>query len=201
LSHDRKIDTQSSNLEDFLEGIIFLDLWQDKMFLGQEFLTWLYLTSERDNHTFELPNGQIIEAFFENKLFLSYGQGKNKRSVAITTPEEPQDPDWDEAYTALTNNKRVTKGTLRIKSENREWRLTLPHDTLSPQGIKLATVKDSAENDDLGKAGKFLDRVALASELIGIIQDLFGIFIVQRLSDSWENEDIPGIKEYISSRK
>jgi recombination associated protein RdgC len=188
-------------LEELLEGMIFLDLWQDKMFLGQEFLTWLYLTSERDEHIFELENGMQVEAWFENSLQLTYGQGPNKRSVSITTPEDPRDPDWDEAYTALGNNKKVTKGTLKIKCEDRQFRLTLPHDTLSPQGLKFSTVKDTTESDDLGKAGKFLERIATTADLFSILEGLFNLFLSQRLTEAWEEEELPRLKEYLSKRK
>ncbi|MDR2349813.1 MAG: hypothetical protein LBF41_04190 [Deltaproteobacteria bacterium] len=196
----KKTESRGAGLEEYLEGTVFLDLWRDKMFLGQEFLTWLYLTSEKNNHFFELPGGDGVEAFFENRLTLSHGRGNNRRSVAITTTEEPRDPDWDEAYTAIGNNKRVIKGTLRVKAENREWRLTLPHDTLSPQGVKLSAVKDPAETDDLGKAGKFLDKIALTAELVSIVDELFSLFLSRRLSETWLTEDVPRLKEYLSSR-
>jgi recombination associated protein RdgC len=201
MSREKKTSQAAPTVDALLEGVILLDLWQDKMFIGQEFLTWLYLVSEKDNHHFELENGQILEAWFENSLQLSYGQGNNKRSVSITTPEEPRDTDWDEAYTAIGNNKRVIKGTLRIKTQDREWRLSLPHDTLSPQNLKLTAVKDSAENDDLGKAGKFLDRLGLTAELIEVLEGLFSSFLTQRLSSSWDNEELPRLKDYLSARK
>ena len=201
MSREKNRSTENMTVEECLEGVVFLDLWQEKMFLGQEFLTWLYLTSELDNHSFELPDGRSVEAFFENKLFLSYGQGQNKRSVAITTTDEPRDGDWDEAYTAIGNNKRITKGTLRVKVDNREFRLTLPHDTLSPQAVKLSAVKDQAESDDLGKAGKFLEKVGLTAELTDVIDGLFAIFLNQRLSSSWETDDLPRLQKHLSSRK
>jgi recombination associated protein RdgC len=201
LSRERNKSQEGPTVEECLEGVIFLDLWQEKMFLGQEFLTWLYLTSELNNHSFELPDGRLVEAFFENKLFLSYGQGQNKRSVAITTPEDPKSADWDEAYTAINNNKRITKGALRIKSDNREWRVTLPHDTLAPQSVKLSAVKEQGESDDLGKAGKFLERIGLAAELLDVIQGLFESFITLRLSSSWDTDEVPRLQKHLSTRK
>jgi recombination associated protein RdgC len=201
LSSGRNKSAENPTVEECLDGMIFVDLWQEKMFLGQEFLTWLYLASELNNHKFELPDGRIVEAFFENKLFLSYGQGANRRSVAITTPEDPKATDWDEAYAAITNNKRITKGALRVKADNREWRVTLPHDTLSPQSVKLSTVKEQGESDDLGKAGKFLERVGLTAELLDLIQGLFESFLNLRLSDSWESHELPRLQKHLSSRK
>jgi recombination associated protein RdgC len=183
------------------ENMDFLELWNDKMFLGEEFLTWLYLASESGGGTVRLPSGDMVELFFENSLKLSSGQGPSKRSVAITTPVEPADADWDEAYSALGNNKKVTRGTLRIKSEGREWRLSLPSDSLSPQGVKLASVKDSAESDDLGQAGAFLDRVGLLSELLDILEALLETFLKIRLSTGWETDELPRLEKHIAARR
>ncbi|MDR1081156.1 MAG: hypothetical protein LBQ79_09420 [Deltaproteobacteria bacterium] len=189
------------SLAGIFEGIDFLDLWNDKMFLGEEFLTWLYLASESGGGTVRLPSGDAVELFFENSLKLSSGQGPSRRSVAITTPVEPADTDWDEAYSALGNNKKVTRGTLRIKSDGREWRLSLPSDSVSPQGVKLAAVKDSAETDDLGQAGVFLDRVGLLSELLDILEALLEAFLKIRLSPGWETDELPRLEKHIAARR
>jgi recombination associated protein RdgC len=198
----KEIEEGPPTLEDFLSGVDFLDLWNNKLFLGQEFLTWLYLATELNGREMELPDGQVVEVFFENRLQLSLGQGNNKRSVSITTPEEPMEADWDEAYKAIENHKKVTKGTLRIKRGPDEWRLTLPHDTLSPQGIKSTASKEREQvADDLGAAGKFLERAALTSELLHILEDLFRLFLTVRLSTEWEAEELSRLKEHLSSRK
>jgi recombination associated protein RdgC len=184
-----------------MDAIDFLDLWNDKMFLGEEFLTWLYLTSESENGSLDIPGADGVELFFETSLKLSSGQGPSKRSVSITTPAEPAEPDWDEAYAALENSKKVTRGTLRVKSAGREWRLSLPSDSVSPQSIKLTAVKDSAENDDVGRAGMFLDRVGLISELLGILESLFAAFLKIRVSPAWETDEVPRLEKHISSRR
>jgi recombination associated protein RdgC len=201
LAKGKKTGGKDASLAGIFEGVDFLDLWNDKMFLGEEFLTWLYLASESGGGAVRLPGGDAVELFFENSLKLSSGQGPSKRSVAITTPVEPADPDWDEAYAALGNNKKVTRGTLRIKSEGREWRLSLPSDTVSPQGVKLAAVKDAAETDDLGQAGLFLDRVGLMSELLDILEALFASFLAIRLSPAWETDELPRLEKHIAARR
>jgi hypothetical protein len=184
-----------------MEGRDFLELWTGKMFLGEEFLTWLYLASESAGGTVRLPSGEAVELSFANSLRLSVGQGPAKRSIAITTPEEPADPDWDEAYTALVNRKKITRGTLRVRSEGREWRLSLPSDSISPQGVKLTAVKDAAESDSTGQAGLFLDRVGLLAELLDILEALFSSFLQIRLSPAWETEELPRLEKHIASRR
>lgn len=42
------------------ETATFLDLWLDKLFLGQEFLTWLWMKSEANGHYFDIkPLGKV----------------------------------------------------------------------------------------------------------------------------------------------
>ncbi|MDR1038767.1 MAG: hypothetical protein LBR80_01105 [Deltaproteobacteria bacterium] len=201
MSSGKKAQGKDGSIAGIMEGIDFLDLWTDKMFLGEEFLTWLYLASESGGGTVRLPSGDKVELFFENSLKLSSGQGPSKRSVAITTPLEPSDPDWDEAYAAIGNNKKVTRGTLRVKSEGREWRLSLPSDSCTPQGVKLAAVKDAADTDDLGLAGLFLDRVGLLSELLDILEALFESFLKIRISPAWETDELPRLEKHIAARR
>ncbi|MDR1164695.1 MAG: hypothetical protein LBO66_02270 [Deltaproteobacteria bacterium] len=193
---------EGASLEECLQGIDFLDLWNEKIFLGQEFLTWLWLLSEREGHEISLPNGESVEIFFEKKLELTLGQGGNKRKISITTPEETRDPDWDEAYIAVGNHKKISKGSLRVKYREREWRLSLPHDTLAPQGLKIAAQpKDPAESDDLSLIGKFMDNVALTAELLNNLESLLALFLARRLSTEWETEDLPLLESWLSSRK
>jgi recombination associated protein RdgC len=201
LPSGKKGSGRDGSLSGILEGVDFLDLWNDKMFLGEEFLTWLYLASEAEGGTLRLPSGEAVELFFESSLKLSAGQGPSKRSVAITTPPEPSDPDWGEAYAALENRKKVTRGTIRVKSDGREWRMSLPSDSLSPQGVKLSAVKDAAESDDLGQAGLLLDRVGLVAELLDIVEALFAAFLEIRLSTAWETDELPRMERHIAARR
>jgi hypothetical protein len=185
---------------EILETYDFLELWSEKLFLGQEFLTWLWLTSEENGRVLKLEKNQEIEVFFENNLQLTLGKGQNKRAVSITTPSEPTELDWKEAYMALNQNKRVTRGTLRIKTDNSEWSLTLPHDTLNPQGIKIAEVKEPEDTEDLGREGAFLDRLSRLTELIGVLDALFFTFIKVRVSPDWESSELKRLQDFLATQ-
>jgi hypothetical protein len=186
---------------EILENYDFLELWSGKLFLGQEFLTWLWLSTEMNGRLLKLQNGEEIEVFFEKSLRLSLGQGQNKRVVTITTPSEPTEMDWKEAYTSLSQNKRISKGSLRVKTDTSEWELTLPCDTLSPQGVKITEVRESEDLDDLGREGSFLDRLSRLTELMNVMDSLFSTFINLRLSDEWDAEELPRLQDFLSSQK
>jgi recombination associated protein RdgC len=178
----------------------FFELWQEKLFLGQEFLTWLWLSSEVDSR-FELPGGLIVEAWFEKSLRLESGFGASKRSVACQCPEDVEDQGggrpWAEAFAAVMERKKMSSGRLRIKNDNREWLLNLPADTLTPTSIKLVSGANFAEDDESGPAGQLLDRAAVTLELLNAVEALFAQFLKLRLSADWTTKEVPRLQGWL----
>ncbi|MDR2301256.1 MAG: hypothetical protein LBF38_04370 [Deltaproteobacteria bacterium] len=177
----------------------YVQLWQEKIFLGEEFLTWLWLCSEVDNN-FVTQKGDNYEVWFENSLRLESGQGPTKRSVTCQNSNKDGSFEWAEAFTAVKMNKKVINARLRVRFEEREWSLTLPSDTLSPKSIKLlAGVDFKDENDAMAtQAGTLIDRVVYFMELTQIIETLLGMFLKIRLSPDWAKEELPRLKGWIS---
>lgn len=193
---------EAPSAAEFLEGVDFLELWTDKLFLGREFLTWLFLRSEESGRVMRLPGGAEVEVWFESRLELALGSGPLRKSVSVATPEDPFEGDWREAFAAAAAGKMVTRGALRVKSGSAEWRLALVHDALSPQGVKFSP---GAEEDGAGGGpdalGKMLGRLASAAELAAVLDGLFQSFITLRLSPEWEAEELSGIRRFLEARK
>jgi hypothetical protein len=177
----------------------FLELWKEKIFLGQEFLTWLWLCSEIDNK-FSTDEHPMIEVWFENSLKLESGHGPSKKSVTCQNSDSENGTEWAEAFTAVMKNKKVINARLRIRNEEFEWALTLPSDTLSPKSIKLISGGDIKQEEDtkLSLTGSLLDRITFFLELSNIIEDLLGLFLEIRLSPEWESEEIPRLRGWIA---
>ena len=168
----------------------FLDLWREKVFLGREFLTWLWLTSEIHGNLLKLkPQGEV-ELWFEDRLTLESGEGAGRKTVVCRDPEAK----WIEALTALREGKQITRGRLRICTENKEWRLTLNSDTLTPQAVNFIKGLPE-ESDDL-----FLERAALLSDLVGLIESLCRLFLERRLTEAWADEERPALNKWLSER-
>ena len=187
-----------ANKREAIEDRDFLDLWQDTLFIGQEFLTWLWLASEVDNR-FELKDGLSVEVWFENSLRLESGHGDTRRQLTCQTAKETSSHEWAEAFMAVMLAKKVNSGRVRIKTEEREWSMTIPADTLSPKSIKMPPAPDPADASDpsTALAGQFLDRVALLSELTGIVEALLAHFLELRLSPRWTGEELPRLRGWL----
>lgn len=175
----------------------FFDLWQDTRFIGEEFLTWLWLASEVDSH-FKLKDDLDVEVWFENSLKLESGSGKSRRQVTFQTAKETASHEWAEAFMAVMLAKKVHSGKLKVKTAGGEWSLVLPADSLCPKSIKVPPIADPGPGEaDRGMIGQLLDRVVLLSELSAIIDALLAHFLELRLSPSWKTEELPRLRGWL----
>jgi hypothetical protein len=178
------------------ENVDFYDLWQETMFLGQDFLTWLWLSSEIDTR-FPGPEGVEIEVRFERKLILERGFGQDRGQVACQTP----DRDWTEAFSALGVEKKVVKARLALLTMEFECALTLSADTLAPQSLKLAVGRDlPGEAGRASQIGRFLGQVTLMSSVNAIVDYLYRHFLEIRLSDDWSAKELPRLRKFLEPR-
>jgi len=171
----------------------FLDIWREKIFLGREFLTWLWITSEIHGNLLNLGPQGSVELWFENRLTLESGEGAGRKTVVCRDPEAK----WAEAFTAIREGKQVTRGRLLLRTEDKEWGLTLNADTLTPQAVSFP--KGLVEAEDQA-ADLFLERTALLGELVGLIEALCRQFLERRLSGDWAIEELPRLNKWLAGR-
>ena len=58
-----------------------VDLIQEKRFLGQEFLAWLWYKSEERGGSVELPGIGDVMVVFEKHMLLEFGEGESNEKV------------------------------------------------------------------------------------------------------------------------
>lgn len=187
-----------------LEPAAFLDMWQDKYFLGQEFLTWLWIYSEINGNLLNIKPQGDIELWFESRLQLESGEGGDKKSVTCQVPTAGRSEvsyEWAEALTALRRSKKLTRARLKISVDSKEWSLSLAADTLTPQGVKFPKTFTEGEEEEDSAAGQFLERVALLNELISIINSLLKQFLEIRLSSEWEMTELPRLNKWLGDQR
>lgn len=175
------------------EPAVFLDLWREKIFLGREFLTWLWIVSEIESHLLNLKPQGAVELWFENRLTLESGEGSGRKVVICQDPEAK----WAEALTAVREGKKIARGRLKIRVAEKEWSLTLNADTLAPQAVKFPPSPEDGEQDG---PGLFLERAALLAELIGLIESLCRRFLELRLTEAWAAAELPRLNKWLSGR-
>jgi len=190
-----------------VEPAAFLDLWEEKYFLGPEFLTWLWINSEINGNLLNIKQKAInglapeyfpsaVELWFESRLTLESGEGTDKKSVTCQTPGA----EWAEAHTALRQGKKLTRGRLKIRVEEKEWGLTLSADTLTPQAVKFPKTFTEGEEEEDSEVGRFMERVALLNELTAILESLYAQFLELRLSPDWEMSELPRLNRWLEAQ-
>jgi len=173
-----------------------IDLMREKSFLGQEFLTWLWYQSEINSGLIDLNEFGPVEVWIEDRLVLETGTTGLRETVIC----QGRNLDLAEARTALREGKKVTQARLRLKSQDHEWRLTVKAEGLEMTGVRAPKTLDPEAEETGSEAGQVLDRLAVIRELIMIMDALYTRFLAARLTESWEQTELPGIRRWLRSR-
>lgn len=164
-----------------------VDLIQEKRFLGQEFLTWLWFKSEERGGTVDVPEHGGITVVFEKHMLLEYGEADyNERLVCSGLQTELK-----EARTGLRTGKKLEQARVQIIKQDYEFNVTLGATLFEFRNVRLPkTATSTYENSmtDEETEGMILERIFLFDELTRIVHDLFRLFLNTRLSDSWAEE-------------
>lgn len=172
----------------------FIELAKEKKFIGQEFLTWLWLTSEINSSLINLGNGQVAQVWFEERLVLDSGSGDLLESLSLTG----RNMGLAEARTGLRAGKKVALARLRLVREDHETILTMKAETLEISGLKLPKGIDPI--DDEGGPATLLERVSLLEECIEVLDQLFARFLEIRLSHEWVDTELPTFKKWLKRK-
>ncbi|MFH1033701.1 MAG: hypothetical protein V1806_04275 [Pseudomonadota bacterium] len=147
-------------------------LLHEKMFLGQEFLTWLWFVSEEEN---SVPVGSgAVGVLLGDRLVASPAQGQEGTRVSVAGREAS----LAEARQALRRGKLLESLRLGLMVEGEEYWLSLDAITLTVKSMRLpATEHKGAE----GLEGLILERVAMIEAAQSALDGLFQRFLDLRM--------------------
>lgn len=173
-----------------------LDLIEEKRFLGQEFLIWLWCMSEERGGSIDLPSRGTIPVVFEKHMLLECGAGPECEKLVCRGLMT----ELKEARAGLALGKRPEQARLKIGSDEREYSFTLTAATLEFRSMKLPATAgaDDGGNERDGLEGQILERIALLEEGIDLVNELFRLFIQLRISERWPAE-LVRLRRWISS--
>lgn len=164
-----------------------VDLIAEKRFLGQEFLTWLWWKSEERGGSIELAGDGDITVVFEKHMVLESGEGESSEKIVCTGLQA----ELQEARTGLKMGKKLEQARILIGHGNYEYSLTLSGALMEFKNVRLP--KTEASEGDKGDnpeevEGMILERVYLLEEIIRLVNELFKMFLVIRVSSGWSEE-------------
>lgn len=172
-----------------------VDLIQEKKFLGQEFLAWLWYKSEERGGSVELPGIGDILVVFEKHMLLEFGEGDASEKVICRGLQT----ELKEARAGLLMGKKPEQARIRLARGDFEYNVTMTASTMEFRNVRLPkTVSESDEGDDAeSMEGRILERVSLFEQLLELVNELFRMYIEVRASDSWPDE-LARIRQWVN---
>ena len=171
-----------------------VDLIEEKKFLGQEVLAWLWYKSEERGGAVDIPGTGDVLVVFEKHMLLEFGEGESSEKVICRGLQT----ELKEARAGLMMGKKPEQARIRIARGDYEFNVTMTAATLEFRNIRLPkTVASTDEGDDPeSMEGRILDRISLFEELSSLINDLFRMFISLRASDEWP-EELQKVRQWV----
>jgi len=175
-----------------------VDLIQEKRFIGQEFLAWLWYKAEERGGSVEVPGLGDILVIFEKHMLLEFGEGENTEKVICRGLQT----ELREARAGLALGKKPEQARLRIGWGEYEFGVTISAATFEFRNIRLPRTVDAADERDDPDAleGRILERIGLFEQLNTLIGELFRMFINTRASDQWP-EELNRIRQWIGQAR
>ncbi|GAB4339927.1 MAG: hypothetical protein Kow0089_13200 [Desulfobulbaceae bacterium] len=171
-----------------------VDLIQEKRFLGQEFLAWLWFKSEERGGAVEVPGMGDVLVVFEKHMLLEFGEGEASEKVICRGLQT----ELKEARAGLLMGKKPEQARIRFTRGDYEFNVTLTAATMEFRNVRLPkTVAAADEGDDPESLeGRLLERISLFEELARLVNDLFRMFIAVRTSELW-SEELARIRSWV----
>jgi len=158
-----------------------LEMLNQKMFLGQEFLTWLWYLAEQEQPV-DLGEGRSVMVYLGEFLQLGPAQGAEGSRVTVRGREVS----LAEAREGLRRGKLVEAIRVGLDLDEDEYWLTIKAPGLEVSSLKLPSV-DQGEGPE-ARDDLLLERVFLIDSVLGALEGLFGIFLQGRLADQGGGE-------------
>jgi hypothetical protein len=190
----------------------------DKLFLGPEFLTWLYFTLFDEGFEMALPDafppgagsdapdGGIVRFAIGKRVTLK-PQDLSGPKVALSGPGLDNN---GEVLQAVRRGALVESLSLDLAILNRVYAFTLNAADGSLSGVKLPDLFSEPEEQGLdGETPKqkrprlpfdaVLElRMSCLDELERVIDALFARFVTRRVARAWQTEDVRAIKKRVA---
>ena len=155
---------------------------------GREFLTWLFWRTDSEGGKFTLPKSGDVHLWVEDRMLFKDATEK-PASCALGGGDPARAP---EARASLFGGKRLSRVKLGLKRGEREWSFTLDGETLDLTGLKLPALLTEQEDEVL------FERLALLEEAAFVVDELFGQWAKERLSDGWEKDQAAAIGRWVT---
>lgn len=164
------------------------ELTDDRGFVAEEFLTWLWWSCEAKGGRFLLPGGGEVSMAIEDQLTLRGDhEGDTEDLFRGGIPTRSR-----EAGTALAIGKRLAKAKIVLASSAQEWTLTF-----DATNYRFSSVRVPRPDDDDDRT---LATFKGFEDVADSMDALFGSFLAQRLAPAFAKETLPQMRKWIATK-
>jgi hypothetical protein len=158
-------------------------------FLGNEFLLWLWFLVENESDTIALTDGSEVAVMLARTLVLECPRGETGReSISSDGPAK-----LPEALRAIQAGKLPRKAGLTLVRHDQQYEFTLHAESLAVTSARLPAPEGEEER------ARQEERVTLLRSLLETLDLLYVAFLERRLGDAWGKETAR-IKKWLASR-
>ncbi len=151
--------------------------------LGEDFLTWLWFKTEKDNGVFESPTNGVFTVVLGDKVVVMGGEGEFKESAMSSG----KNSSFKEAKQGLKVGKKVVLAKLIIEYNGEEWSFAIKSEDFSFFSFKTPKVSKKI-NEDEDPDGKFFEKLYLIEKGVELFDEIFKDFLKKRFDPIWEEE-------------
>ncbi len=164
------------------------------IFLGNEFLTWIWFLIEREKDIAAIiESKEPVSLEIGNSIVLENNLG-DKATEKISIKGDKAG--LEEGTTALRKGAFVTELNLLCKmGEEEEYKFTIKGESFNITGLKTPSTQTTKSEDEL--EGMILEKAYLLLKVTQVIDTLFLKYIEQRISDDWKSEGLQDINTWI----
>ena len=170
-----------------------------KAFLGREFLTWLwYQTEAKGAEGLRSADGRTasplagVDVWIDDRLLLV--QPSIRGYANLMKGGDPSRS--EEARVALAAGKIVQEARIGMRIAGvGDFSCVLKGEDLAPRSLRLPEIEEGVEQD------VSLHRLRLVEKFYRVLDDIFALFLDERLHDDWPEKGLPRIRKWIASQK
>ena len=164
-------------------------------FLGNEYLTWLWFTLENERNLLNQFDKDLTNLEIGNRVVLENRHSESLETITIKGDEAG----LEEGILSLKKGALVNDLNLLYRCGDQTWQFNLKGESLNISSLRTPETGNVENKEDI--EGAVLEKIYLYDKIVDFVEKSFLYFIQTRLSDSWEEKDVPKIKEWLLKEK
>lgn len=159
-------------------GVVENDFdFDNRAFFGREFLTWLWFMSDAGTSTYQIGVDSLAAVITSMMRLDCDFRMTGSDTIRCDNPARAP-----EARAAIAIGKQPVKTGLILGGRSGEYSLMLDGPAFNVSGLRLP------ESNNVDRRGRLEERFTQITEVAGLLDTLFGLFLGRRASTDWPKE-------------